>query len=272
MEAVTKRRIKGIIKLLIIVYCGLGIALWYLQDSILLQPKKLKAGYVYSFQQKFTELNLPVNENEALHAVQFFPADTARSKGLILYFHGNKENITHYAPAAALLTAHGYEVWMLEYAGFGKANGVFNEERLYKNADLLYKLAIKKYAADSITVYGRSLGTGVAAELAAYAACKQVILETPYYSMPELAGAHFPVYPTSNMIRYQFPLYEYLPSIKAPVTVFHGTADGIIPYKHAARLKPLLKKSDVFVTIENGSHNNLASYSLFNQKLDSLLR
>ncbi len=272
MEIKTKRRIKGAIKLLIILYCGLGIALWYLQDSIFLQPKKLKAGYAYNFKQPYRELNLPINENDILHAVQFIPADTANSKGLILYFHGNKENIKHYAPAAELLTKHGYEVWMLEYPGFGKATGKFTEERLYNDADLLYKLAVKKYVTDSIVIYGRSLGTGVAAELATYAACKQVILETPYYSMPELAGAHFPVYPTSRIIRYHFPLYEYIPLIKVPVTVFHGTADGIIPYKHAVRLKPLLKKTDVFVTIENGSHNNLASFNVFNQKLDSLLR
>jgi pimeloyl-ACP methyl ester carboxylesterase len=272
MEARTKRRIKRTIKLLIIVYCGLGIALWYLQDSIFLQPEKLKAGYTYKFQQKFEELNIPINENETLHAVKFLPADTGSSKGLILYFHGNKENIVHYAAAAALLTGYGYEVWMPEYPGFGKANGVFKEDRLYTNADLLYKLALKKFTVDAITVYGRSLGTGVAAELASYAPCKQVILETPYYSMPELAGAHFPIYPTANIIRYRFPLYEYLPLIKVPVTIFHGTADGIIPYKHAVRLKPLLKKGDVFVTIENGSHNNLASFSVYNQKLDSLLR
>ena len=272
MEARTKRRLKRTVKLLIIVYCGLGIALWYLQDSIFLQSKTLNAGYVYKFKQPFAELNIPISENETLHAVQFFPADTANRKGLILYFHGNKENITHYVPAAALLTGHGYEVWMLEYPGFGKANGVFSEDRLYKNADLLYKLALKKYAADAITIYGRSLGTGVAAELAAHAVCKQVILETPYYSLPELAAAHFPIYPTSAMIRYNFPVYTYLPLIKVPVTVFHGTADGVIPYKHASRLKPLLKKSDVFVTIENGSHNNLASFSVFNQKLDRLLQ
>ncbi len=272
MQAKTKRRIKGALKLLIIFYCGIGIALWYLQDSIFLQPKKLKAGYAYRFKQRFEELNIQVNENEVMHAVKFFPADTANCKGLVLYFHGNKENITHYADAATALTNHGYEVWMLEYPGFGKATGVFNEDRLYSDAAALYKLAVKKYAADSITIYGRSLGTGVATELAGYTACKQLILETPYYSMPELAGAHFPMYPTASIIRYHFPLYEFLSQVKVPVTVFHGTADGIIPYKHATRLKPLLKKTDVFVTIEKGSHNNLATYELYTKKLDSLLQ
>ncbi|TWI79243.1 hypothetical protein IQ13_3646 [Lacibacter cauensis] len=272
MEVKTKRRIKGAIKLLIILYCGIGIALWYLQDSIFLQPKKLKAGYAYRFQQRFEELNIPVSENEIMHAVKLFPADTTGCKGVVLYFHGNKDNITHYAEAATLLTGYGYEVWMLEYPGFGKATGIFKEERVYADAAALYKLAAKKYAADAITIYGRSLGTAVATELASYAPCKQLILETPYYSMPELASAHFPIYPTATIIRYHFPLYEFLQQVKAPVTVFHGTADGIIPYKHAVRLKPLLKKTDVFVTIEKGSHNNLAKYELFTKKLDSLLR
>ena len=59
--------------------------------------------------------------------------------------------------------------------------------------------------------------------------------------------------------------------VKAPVTIFHGTDDGVIPYDNASKLKKDLKPGDEFISIEGGTHNNLASFPLFQSKLDSLL-
>ncbi len=74
------------------------------------------------------------------------------------------------------------------------------------------------------------------------------------------------------MLHYQFPTYRYLPAVLAPVTIFHGTNDGVITYKNANRLKPFLKKTDEFVTIDGGKHNNLYEFPAMTQKLDSLLK
>jgi uncharacterized protein len=272
MQSKTKRRLWNGLKIIAALYVVVGIALWYLQATIFFHPKKLRAGEPFRFSIPHKEVNIPVAAAAILNFVKFFPADTSIKKGIVLYFHGNRENINRYASASAYFTKHGYEVWMCDYPGFGKTTGKFSEERLYDDAAILYKLAVKQFNADSILLYGRSLGTGVATELAANNTCKKLILETPYYSLRELSAAHFPIYPVRFLMRYNFPLYDNLQMVKAPVTIFHGTSDAVIPYKHSSRLKPLLKKGDEFITIKDGSHNNLATYSLFQQKLDSLLK
>ena len=272
MQEKTKRRIKNALKIIVVLYVVGGVALWYLQETIFFHPKKIRAGEAFHFNIPHEEVNLPVDASSILNFVKFFPADTSSTKGIVLYFHGNRENINRYASASAMFTKHGYEVWMPDYPGFGKTTGKFSEDRLYDDAHTLYKLAAKRVNDKQIIIYGRSLGTGVATELASNQSCKKLILETPYYSMPELAGAHFPIYPVHWLVRYQFPLYEYLQSVKVPVTIFHGTKDVVIPYKHSIRLKSLMKKEDEFITIEHGGHNDLKNDTLFQQKLDGLIR
>ncbi len=135
----------------------------------------------------------------------------------------------------------------------------------------VYKLAHSKYAADSIIVYGKSLGTGVASFIAAKQKCKRLILETPYYSIPSLFSSYAPIYPTTRMSHFKFPVGEYLKEVNVPITIFHGSSDKVIFYRNAARLKKVLKPGDEFITIENGGHNNLNDFPLFHEKLDSLL-
>jgi pimeloyl-ACP methyl ester carboxylesterase len=73
------------------------------------------------------------------------------------------------------------------------------------------------------------------------------------------------------MLHYELPTHQYLEKTKVPVTIFQGTKDILVTYSNASRLKPLLKKGDEFVTIKGGGHNNLYSYRLLTEKLDSLL-
>ena len=133
-------------------------------------------------------------------------------------------------------------------------------------------MAATKYAKDSIVIYGKSFGTGIAAYLAAEYDCKQLILETPYYSIPDLLDAYTFIYPMQRMSKYKIPTYQYLEDLKVPITIFHGTNDGVIPYRCAEKLKGVLKPTDQFVTIEKGSHNDLNGFPLYHQKLDSLLK
>lgn len=259
------------VKIILLIYVLVGIGLYYFQEKILLHPVSHPEGYAYTFKVPFKEVNIPINKRENLNIVQFLPGDSLR-KGVVLYFHGNRKNIHHYAAFAPNFTKHGYEVWMPDYPGFGKTTGELTEKKLYEEALLVYKLALKKFRADSIIIYGRSFGTGIASQLATVIDCRKLILETPYYSIPALFGYYAPVYPTSYMSKFQLPVNEYLKEVTVPVTIFHGTHDEIIPYSITKKLKMSLKPGDEFITIEDGKHNNLNEFSLFHHKLDSLLR
>ena len=264
-------RWKRWLKIIIIVYCLVGIAFYYLQERIYFFPVALSADSSYHFAQPFIEKNLQLDAATNISIVQFKVPDSVR-KGLVLYFHGNWENVNHYAEFSANFTRNGYEVWMPDYPGFGRSTGKLSEQLLYDEALQVYKLARVQYPPDSIIIYGRSMGTGVAAQLASVRDCKKLVLETPYYSLTSLTRRMLWMYPLDMLMHFKLPEYAYLEKVTAPVTVFHGTSDGVIPYGNAERLKTVLKKGDEFITIEGGSHNDLNKFALFHHKLDSLLK
>lgn len=256
-------------KIITLVYIMIGVALFFLQDKFIFHPRKLPADYKYQFDIPFREIDLAVTGEKNLSIVQFTVPDSVR-KGIVLYFHGNRTNINRYAKYAPGFTRNGYEVWMMDYPGYGKSTGRRTEQTLYDDALLLYKMAMSKVSVEQIILYGKSLGTGIAAQLASVRDCKRLILETPYYSMDALAKHYFFMYPVMPMSKYALPTHSHFEYIKAPITIFHGTKDRVIPYKQAKKLANK-KPGTELITIEKGRHNDLADFPAFRHKLDSLL-
>lgn len=234
------------------------------------RPKALEVDSKFSFTQPFKEVNIDLDAQTKFNIVQFTPTDTA-TKGVVIYFHGNKENVNHYQQYSSAFTRNNYEVWMPDYPGYGKSTGTFSESILYEEALQVYKLARAKYRPDQIVIYGKSLGTGIASQLASIRDCKELILETPYYSFTSLLRIVAFMYPVGLLSHYKFPTNEYLKKVTAPITLFHGTSDWTIPYFNAKRLKTSLKPNDEFVTIDGGGHNNLFSYPIVQDKINTLL-
>src|SRR5664279_1037926 len=218
-----KTRIFRWAKIIVIVYSAAGIALYYLQEKFLFRPIPLPPGYQYKFDIPFREVNIPLNATDNLSLVQFFPQDSI-PKGVVLYFHGNRDNINRYAKYVTNFTKHGYEVWITDYPGYGKTTGKFTEENVYNQAMEVYKLANSKFEKNNIIVYGKSLGSGIASWLASKEPCRRLILETPYYSIPDLLNSHAPIYPVEAMTHFKFPTGEYCKKVIAPITIFHGNS------------------------------------------------
>ena len=259
-----------LVKIIAIVYCTAGIVLYYLQEKLMFHPVRLPRAYQFKFNTPFQEMNIPLNIKDNLNVLRFFtPGST--SKGVVLYFHGNRDNVNRYARYAADFTRRGYEIWIPDYPGYGKTTGSFTEENLYMQATEVYRLAHLKFGKDQIIVYGKSLGSGIASYLTSKKPCRRLILETPYYSMPDLLSNYVPFYPITLMSHFRLPTGEYLKDTNIPITIFHGNADRIIPYGCAAKLKQFLKPGDEFITIDKGSHNDLNDFPIFHEKLDSIL-
>lgn len=258
------------LKIIVFIYSLVGISFYYLQDKILFHPEPLPSDYNYSFSFPHKEINIPYTKESIINIIQF-PSTESYCKGVVLYFHGNEKNIGRYAEYAPRFTQQGYEVWMIDYPGFGKSTGSFEEKILYDWALALYKFSRTRFPPDSIIIYGKSLGTGIAAELASIRDCRQLILETPYYDFQSIVGDWLHIYPLNRLMRFKIPTWQYLQKVDAPVTIFHGTSDWIISYSNASRLKPYLKEKDQFITIEGGGHNDLYIFPTVLQKLDSIL-
>lgn len=271
MMNTNRKKIFNWLKIIIIIYCVIGISLYYLQGMFLFHPKKLNSDHQFNFKKPFKEIAIPVNQDDTISMIKFFPDDTLR-KGIVIYYHGNVDNVEHYAVFTDNFTKHGYEVWMEDYPGYGKSTGLRTEKKLYEQALQVQKLAAATCSTDSIIIYGKSFGTGIAAYVASVTDCRKLILETPYYSIPDLFNSFSFIYPANAMSDYKIPTYEFLQDVKAPVIIFQGTKDWVTPYRSAAKLKKVLKSTDKFISIPGGSHNNLGQFELYNHLLDSCLK
>jgi fermentation-respiration switch protein FrsA (DUF1100 family) len=141
---------------------------------------------------------------------------------------------------------------------------------LKQTSEKLYGLARESFASDSITLYGKSIGTGIAAYLASVRPCKQLVLETPYYSLSSIAKRFLFFLPVKWLMRYNINTYQYFEQINAPITLMHGTADQLIPLENALGLLENAKPNDAFYVIDGGEHNNLPSFPLYQNTMDSL--
>lgn len=258
------------LQIFIIIYVLIGAAFYFLQDAILFHPVSLKKDHNYNFPEPHRDISIPINDQDNINLVDFSSTDTV-TRGVVLYFHGNKKNISWYSKYIPYFTRHGYQVLMIDYPGYGKSTGKLTEKKLYYWALQVYKIAHKRFSADSIIIYGKSMGTGIAAQLASIRDCKRLILETPYYDFPSVISHYFPIYPVRWMIRYDLPTYDYIKNVDAPITIFQGTKDRLVTYNNAKRLKPFLKPGDEFIKVKGAGHNNLFKYKEVINKLDSLL-
>ena len=127
----TRRKVYRITIVLTLLYCSVGIALYHLQEKLLFHPKALPQDFQFKFDVPFKEVNIPMTETENLNLIQFFPTDSTR-KGVVIYFHGNSDNVIRYARHATNFTKDGYEVWMPDYPTYGKTTGKLNEETFYR--------------------------------------------------------------------------------------------------------------------------------------------
>ena len=265
------KKILRVIKIALLIYCAVGIALFYLQEKLLFHPKTLEKNHRFNFDQRFEEIRLPFNDKDTMSLVKFLP-DSVKRKGIVVYYHGNMENAEHYATFAKPFTALGYEVWMEDYPGFGKSTGKITEKKLYAQAEEVKKMADAVCHPDSIILYGKSLGTGIAAYVASHSDAKLLVLETPYYSIPALFNCYAFIYPTEKMSTYKIPTYSFVKNVNYPVVIFHGTDDGVIPYRCAKKLEAVLKPADKFIAVQGADHKNVNASKIYYAAIDSLLR
>lgn len=228
-------------------------------------------SYKYNFVEgvKFTEAKIPFDSATIIDVIKFLPQDSA--KGVVLFFHGNRQNIEHYSRYAPYFTRKGYECWMPDYPGYGRSTGELDVEVLQKLSIQLYKMARGKYQPAQIVVYGKSIGTGIAAYLASQRDCRHLILETPYYSLASVAAGYVFFMPVHQLLKYNLDTYKYFDDVTAPITIMHGDKDALIPLSNAASLISHMKANDAFYVFKNGTHNNLTSFGLYQQVLDSVL-
>jgi len=157
--------------------------------------------------------------------------------------------------------AEGYGVFILGYPGYGGNEGS-PSEKSFREASLLSYEYLRNLGLDAedVVIYGESIGTGVAVQLAAHVEAKALILESPMTSAIDVASEHYPYLPVSLLLKDRFKSDDHIDRIEMPLLVMHGDRDTIIPIKIGQELFALAKEPKSFVTLEGAGHNDLQLY------------
>ena len=240
---ISKRRLFNWFKVIVILYCLMGIVLYYFQDSILFHPKKLAPDFRYQFSDFFKENIIPLNKKDSIHFLQIYPSKNTlkdQVRGLVILFHEASGNVQEYSKRIKIYTDNGYELWIPDYPGFGKSKGDLNEKSLYEMAFQLNRLAENKYKESDIIIHGIEFGASIAANLASSKGFKHLILEFPFLSIPEMWSTYLPIYPWNSMSRYKMPTAQFLKEVNVPVTIISSE-------KESSTWKKFLKQNDRIV-------------------------
>jgi fermentation-respiration switch protein FrsA (DUF1100 family) len=195
------------------------------------------------------------------------------SKGLIIYFHGNAGDLSRWGYVTEFYVDIGYDVVIMDYRGYGKSTGPLSQANLLSDAQAVYDAYRASLPEERIVLYGRSLGTGIAAYIAANNKPGKLILETPYYNFVSLAQFHMPIFPAKLALKYRFKSNEYVQRVNCPIYIFHGTADRVVPYEQGQRLfESIGMGKATMYTIEGGGHNNLIDFKEFREGMEEVLK
>jgi fermentation-respiration switch protein FrsA (DUF1100 family) len=177
---------------------------------------------------------------------------------LVIYFGGNAEEVTAYATQAPE-TYGARAALFVNYRGYGASAGRPSESALVSDAAEIYDWAARRSDIDAsrIALHGRSLGTGVAVQLAAARPAKCVVLTSPFASALDVAREMYPWLPVAWLLRHPFDSGAHAQKLRAPVLIVSGSADTLIRPHHSEKLAKLWGGKVERVSLEGFGHNDL---------------
>ncbi len=235
---------------------GYGAMLTYLyfaQERLLFPAAALPADHQFTFAQRFEEVRIPV-PGAVLDAL-YFPQENAR--GLVFFLHGNAGNVETWTTGLDFYRRVGYDLFMLDYRGYGKSTGsVRSEEELKADVRAAWDAIAPRYSGRPIVIYGRSLGTGLAASLARDVRPALLVLVSPYASLAGAAKRAYPLAP-EWLLKYPLRTDEIIGEVTSPVMLLHGRDDALIPYADSERLASRVRVPVDVVIVDGAGHNDI---------------
>lgn len=201
-------------------------------------------------------LVLDGNQTQKVH-VYYIPAQG--DLPTVVLFHGNAEQLADQIPLAEDFADVGVGVYVVEYPGYGlSSDGTTTEANVYSDAEtaLGYLEEGLKVSRSKEVLFGRSLGTGVAAEMAVRGYGSRLILVSPYSSMVALASKRAPILPTQWLVLDRYDTLEKAPRIQQPTLIVHGAKDRVIPCEMGKAIGARVPRSREYI-VPGAEHNDI---------------
>jgi uncharacterized protein len=237
-----------------VAYAALCVGLYAVQRQLVFPPLGPHISARAAGLLEAQEIGLPTSDGETLVAWYVAPRD---DKPLVVYFHGNGDTLSWRTNRDRSLVADGTGLLAVSYRGFEGSSGSPSETGFHLDADAAYAFAARRVPTDRIVLWGHSLGTGVAVQLAAERKVEALILEAPYTSVVDIAAMRYPFVPVRLLLKDQFRSDLRIGQVTAPLLVLHGERDDIVPIRYGQRLYELAHDPKRFVSFPKGGHLDL---------------
>jgi pimeloyl-ACP methyl ester carboxylesterase len=235
------------LKLALLAYVGFGAFLYLAQRELMYLPVSDTAA-------DGVPVEYVENDGERLKLWRLGPRDAASA---VLYFGGNAENVLLEGPTLSRVLP-GKALYLVNYRGYGGSTGKPSETALYDDAVAVFDHVVDRHA--SISVIGRSLGSGVGVYLAGRRPVARLVLVTPFDSLVEVARALYPLYPVDWLIRDRFDSADHAADVEADILLLVAGRDRITPPARAHALADALADACVeLVTLAQAGHNTISA-------------
>ncbi|MDX1404657.1 MAG: alpha/beta fold hydrolase [Woeseiaceae bacterium] len=192
------------------------------------------------------------------------------NRDAIIYFGGNAEDVAQNVPDFSTMFA-GSTIYLVNYRGYGASDGSPSESTLIADALAVYDHVSETH--DRIAVIGRSLGSGIAVQLAASREVSRLVLITPYDSILNVARSAYPIFPVSLLLKDRYDSLSFASEIDKPVLLLIAEHDEFIPFEGSRRLAESMDPAlTTFTVIDGAGHNTIQNFPQYTQALTGFLQ
>ena len=243
-----------IVFIALISYSAVCFGAWFFQESLIFHPSAKISRTPAAQGIAFSDVWLKAPNNEQIHAWDI-PA-TDNSAPWVLFFHGNGGNLGHRLHTFAVLHELGFSVLAIDYRGYGHSEGRASVRNAKEDAQAAwaYLTRTRRIAPGKIALYGRSLGGGVAADLASRQPAAALILESTFSSLSDIGEQRYPLLPVKLLLHEDLDSAAALRRIHYPTLIAHSRNDRVVPYELGERLHRALDHGGLWYEL-TGSHN-----------------
>ncbi len=245
----------------------------FLEESLIFFPAPYPAGDWDPAGLAFEDAWFQAADGTRLHGWYVPHADP---RAVVLFSHGNAGNLSGRAEMVRILHERvGVAVLIFDYRGYGRSEGKPDEPGVMADgrAARAWLARRENIVETDIVLMGRSLGAGVAVDLAAADGARALVLESAFSSVPDVAAYYYPWLPVHLMMRTRLDSAGKIAAYHGPLLQTHGNADTIIPIQFGRRLFDAANQPKQFITIPDRDHNDpqpLQYYDELTAFLDNL--
>ena len=249
--------IKRIAAVLAIIYSSACGYMYFAQDSLIFKPTH-EVKLVTEVFHGANEYWISTPEGNKL---QTWYKTAVSGKETLVYLHGNAGNLSTRGRLINILSEDGRGLLIFSWGGFGMSQGQPSEQSFYIDARAVFDWLENSQGlkANDLIVYGESLGTGVAVQLATERDFKGVILAAPYTSIAQMAANDYPWLPVDLLLKHRFDSIDKVTAITEPLVVMHSTDDDTIPFEQGELLFKAATEPKLFMPFTDRQHTKFRS-------------